>query len=188
MAYTRITTLWNGAPGLPGYSRLHYMEDLDATAASAAAGALRFFFDSLKGYFPSDVTFSWDGVAEHFDISGALIGQVNYTVPATVTGNSTAVYSAASGAHINWNTTQFLNGRRVQGRTYLVPLASGTYDLNGSLGESFLFSVRGASATLIAEEQQLAVIGGSLGTVRVPCPVVSATIPDRVTVLRSRRD
>jgi hypothetical protein len=102
-------------------------------------------------------------------------------------------YSAASGACINWYTDGVRNGRRVRGRSFMVPIGSNGMENNGTLNATALGSWRTATDLLIAsfENSTLGVWSrpsAPAATDGIWHKTTSMTIPDKAAVLRSRRD
>lgn len=182
---------------MPGYSNFYYgvgggtiTEGVDLAVA-----AVRTAFNAIAGYLPTSVLINVDPeVAMFSDVSGELEDvYTSTTVPAVVTGQGGGPYSAASGASITWLTTAIRDGRRLRGRTYLVPLSTLAYDAAGTL-------VPNALTALAAFGTALRTPGGSAGPFRVfgrpspehpvgmSAPVTQAIVRDRVSILTSRRD
>jgi hypothetical protein len=187
MAFTRLTALWQGAAGLPGYTRMRFDGSLDASAAATAAGRMRAFFAAFTLRIPTPVNITWDGVAQIFDTTGTLTGQVNYTPPALVQGASGDPYSAPSGFVVNWLTGAIFDGHQVRGRTFLVPLTGAAFSADGTPATNALTEVRGAATALVAGTPPLVIFGGKDGAF-VTATVTGSNVPDRAAVLRSRRD
>lgn len=193
MAITRITAVWQGFRGSPGYSNFFFGGAPSSPEdAAAAARAVRSFFFSARSQLPVGVSISIPAVADVIDeASGNITAQVDFEAPTSVEGSGSGGYSAASGAVVNWNTAAYRNGRRVRGRTFLVPLAAGAYDSNGDLSGGALTMIRGATAHLTSGASVMPFVvwsrpgRGSGGSAE---PVTSATVPDLGAVLRSRRD
>lgn len=188
MTHTQITALWQGISGSPGYTRINFTGSLDSSSAATAAQNMATLFDAIKAYLPSTAAVSWDGIAQVFDGQGQLTGEVAYTPPSTVSGTSGGAYSAASGAVINWLTDVFRSGRRFRGRSYLVPLTSAAYENDGSLSPAALTVIRDAAATFASSSPNAAIFGGSAARGWATATVTGSSVPDRVAVLRSRRD
>lgn len=188
MTYTRITALWNGATGLPGYTRLKFAGYMDSAAAGAAAGRIRTFFDAIKAYIPAGVVISFSDVAQEYNDAGTLTGEVSYTAPANVNCLGSGSYSAASGAVVQWLTGLFVGGRRARGRTYLVPLVGTAFDTNGTLSSAFSSAATSAAGALLAGTPDLVVHGGKPPSGTWTASVTGAFVPDRGAMLRSRRD
>lgn len=193
MAITRITAVWGNFRGAPGYSNFYLTGGpLPEAEIETAAVALRNFFSALVNLLPEGVTITIRGSAETIDeASGQITGQVDFSPPSQVTGAGTGGYSAASGAVINWNTTDYNNGRRVRGRTFFVPLTATSYDSNGDITNNSLVALREESQNLIEGfgPNPMVVwsrpVGGAGGSAHV---VTNSSVPDLGAVLRSRRD
>lgn len=193
MPILRITAEWNGFRGAPGYSNFYFQgQSADEENPLAHATAVRTFFSSIASRLPGQVSISINPTAENIDeTNGNIIGQVDFEAPEVVNGSGTTSYSAASGAVVNWNTSSFINGRRVRGRTFLVPLTGAAYDTNGDLGSAALENLRAAASALVAAPGPAPMVvwsrprGGAGGTDHA---ITSATVPDLGAILRSRRD
>lgn len=193
MAVSRVTAVWQGFPGAPGYTNIFF----DAFGADdfvdAEVARVRSFFNSLLIRFPSSVTISVSPEVSIFDeVSGELLGYSTADeTPDDVEGQGSSSYSGPSGAVINWSTDTVNRGRRVRGRTFLVPLADAVYDSSGTLSTAALNDLRDAAEILMGDGDgpQFVVwsrprdgAGGALA------PVTSYRVPDMAAVLRSRRD
>lgn len=209
----RVKLRWSGFVGAPGYSVFHFRDfnvggdglPITQESAQAAAGRVRNFFNSTKNLFPNTVTFHVESDVETIeDSTGEITGFLPVTGIADVVGEAGATtgYSAAVGAVVNWRTNAVRRGRRLRGRTFLVPLSSSCYDTNGSLNQSCLTALSTAATaitTTTAQEPELGVYArphrtkntdGSWTT--VPDGqwsfATAFNIPDMTAVLRSRRD
>jgi hypothetical protein len=209
----RVKLRWSGFVGAPGFSVFHFRDynvggdgnPITQESAAAAAGRVRNFFNGTKFLFPNTVTFHVENDVEVIeDTTGEITGFLSAGNPADVIGEAgvNVGYSAAVGAVINWRTNAVRRGRRVRGRTFLVPLSSSCYENNGSLNASCLTALNTAAAgltTTTAQEPELGVYArphrtrntdGSWTT--VPDGewsfATSFNVPDMTAVLRSRRD
>ena len=148
-------------------------------------------FVALGPYLPDSVTVQVEATGDVIDdATGALTGAWTDTPVLPVVGGSAAQYAAPSGFFINWNTTTILAGHRLRGRTFFVPSASDVYDSDGSIGATILAAIQAAADSFVAAATGDLVVwhrpvGGSGGGHGL---VLSATAPDKVGVLRSRRD
>jgi len=194
----RVTTQWSGFTGAPGWTVTHWGAGGGTLteACDAATSAMRTFWDSLKTNFPTGITFQVLQEVPMLDVaSGSLQDVLSATsTPAAVTGLGSGVTAAPAGASVIWGTGTVRNGRRLRGRTYLVPLASTQYEANGSLTASAITSIGNAAQTLRSTvASPLMVFGRPDADVPgletgVAANVVSHSIRDLVAVLRSRRD
>lgn len=181
-----IPVVWDGLPGLPGVSVFYSI----GTDASAAIAALNTWFNANKALYPTGLTWQTPSNGDIIDEEdGELVG--DYTGAAgtvtTATGGA-GVYAAGVGMRVRWNTSGILGRRRVRGSTFMVPLLAAAYDGSGTIQNASVASVQTASNALVASAT-LRVWhrnspGGSDGK---SFPFMSATVPDRVTSLRSRR-
>lgn len=120
---------WSGGPGLA----THYFEEVPTPvltplqSAQAVADRVRAAWVPVAAKMPS----LWTCVVQTtVDIlnpaSGALIGSQTVTAPAALGGTEGTKFGlAAAGVCVNWQTTAFVNGRRVRGRTFVSPLNDG---------------------------------------------------------------
>lgn len=192
----RATVRWDGFSGAPGYTNLHFSGTGTPTGTdlSDTSAKVRTFFDAFKTYLPNIVTLSFPSSLEEFDTgTGQLVASHSITPAAAVTGTGgSAVFSSAVGACINWKTDLVLNGRRLRGRTFMVPLQSlPSFDGNGTLGVAARVAFESAANALINNASGLPLFvwhrpppggGGAASS------VVAATVNDKTAILRSRRD
>jgi hypothetical protein len=105
---------------------------------------------------------------------------------------------------INWKTAGVRAGRRVRGRSFLVPLLSQTFDVNGTATSAALTTVNGAAGPLYAGTEGDIRLGvwarptaikdvngnptGEYNEDGVWHPATAHSVPDMAAVLRSRRD
>lgn len=148
----RVTTVWTGFIGSPGYTN-HYFEEATIAEPGAydACRAVRQFFLAAAPLMPStvhlDVQHTVAQIDEH---NGAQTGEIADIAPgSTMLGGDGNNYSAPSGASINWGTATFVGGHRITGRTFIVPLGRGAYGPDGELLPASLTTLRTA-ANIIA--------------------------------------
>lgn len=196
----RVTAVWNGFQGAPGYSKFSFQALNTDVNRNAAGAAVRAWFASLTSYMQNAWTVAVQPTVQEFnDLNGLLIGEdVMTTVPASVGGiGGSGAFAGGSGACVSWKTTFFFVGRRVQGRTFLVPLL-GAFDTDGTLAGSIIGTLNTANAALIAAPNaELAVwakqwsapdsSGHRTQISGVTAPVTSAVVKDMASQLRSRR-
>lgn len=195
----RIRVVWSNFPGAPGYSNF-YAQDTPPNTLNAA---LRVFFDSVKALVAGSAVFTFPTASDTIDMSnGKIVGQVPLTAVATVTATGSGNFSGGSGAVVDWLTGSFVRGRRLRGRTFLVPLTQGTQDSNGSLATASQTTIQTAATALVTAAggtmhiysppvfEKDPVTGKPTDTVKFTgqsASVLSATVPDLCAILRSRR-
>ena len=185
--------LWNAGGSNPGFSVFHGRGAFGATegeASQALADRVREFFDGVKSIVTNDFQWTFPGEVLDYDTSTGVLQEVHaVTPPAPVAAASTVAYSAASGARIEWRTSAVVAGRRLRGRTFLVPVYAGAYETDGTLSETAKATLASAAVkywdTSLLTAAQPAVWSRTHG---IMADIVSALIPDSVSILRSRRD
>lgn len=199
----RVKARWSGFTGAPGYSVLHFRDfnspggyegAAGTEAASGAVSRTRSFFGALSAMLPDSVSIEPEQEVDLIeDTTGELLDSFQSTNGGIVEGTATGSYSAASGAVVNWRTGGIRNGRRIRGRTFLVPLASSVYNDTGVLIPSVQAAIAAAANQLAANTgtPDLFVYarptgpGASDGMSSV---VNGASVPSMGAILRSRRD
>jgi hypothetical protein len=144
---------------------------------------------SEASFLPSTVRLAFPTFADQLDEgTGQLTGVFTCGTQGGISGTGAGIYSALSGAVVNWQTDTFINGRRLVGRTFIVP-ATGI-DTDGSLSSAF------QSALISAAANMLATLGGNSrvwhrpkpGSPGSAAPWTHISVPDKCVALRSRRD
>jgi hypothetical protein len=183
---TRVRCLWQNWPGAPGYTNFY----MGSTPSAADLVAVRNFWVAIGGLLPLSLTVTVPSSGDLVeDSNGAITGVWTSTSPgAPVAGSSAGAYSGASGAVVHWFTASIVAGRRLRGRTFLVPLA-GAYDTAGSLGTAAQTTLStGAAGLVSALAGQLRVWSRPTPfRAGVSAPVTSSSVPDLAAQLRSRR-
>lgn len=200
---------WTGFTGAPGYTNFYFRDfsqgDLTQPMITGFGSRLESLISTIQTRLPSTVTIQIDPVVDVVDVpSGDLVRSMSYTPLAARVGQATGNYSAASGGVVNWFTAGVRAGRRVRGRTFLVPFGGSALGPNGTLDDTLRTSLIGALNTFIGVDAtkpgKLGIYGRPVkagtnpdGTARAAQPgvwyeVTSFTHPDKVAVLRSRRD
>lgn len=189
---------WTGFPGAPGYTRFHFAGTSTQSFIDAWGNGVRTFFFALAGLMKTGWQVAVSPTVEENDVyTGRLIAQwAMTTAPAVVSGsNSTDSFAGGVGAFLTWNTNVIWQGHRVQGRTFLVPLA-GVADVDGTIKPGVITQINAAAAALIATQAPGLVIWSRKYS---PPPnstqidgntalVASAITRDKTGILRSRRD
>ena len=183
-ALYRLTVRMDGWPGAPGYMSFYC---LTATPFRSAVIA---FVDHIRTIMPAAISFTVPNQLDVLeDSTGELTGieteGTEYVAPGTASGN----FSAPSGACIVWITNAFVSGRRVRGRTFVVPLAGLLYQSDGTIEPGTLAALRGWAVDLftacdLAIWHRPTTSGGSDGAA---FEVTGSSVRDRAAVLTSRR-
>jgi hypothetical protein len=194
----RTTALWTGFQGAPGYTKFSW-DDLATDAARNAAGAaMRSFFFSISQHWASSWNIAVQPTVQGFDTAtGTLLSEASMTtVPAVVFGSAIAApYAGGSGVAISWKTSSIFNGRRVQGRTFLVPII-GAFETDGTLVSSTITEITTAGNALIAgSSPKFSIWAHSWDNTKDPpvmtggdkFAVTSCVVKDMASQLRSRR-
>jgi len=178
----RIPVVWSGTSGLPGVS-VFYGE-----VGGSANADLKTFFTAIASVFPAPLTWQVPGNGDLIDeTTGILSGTwINTGGGGVVAASSTGVHAAGVGAYVNWNTSALVGTRRLRGRTFLCPLQIERYDASGTILAATLTTLQTAASALVT--------AANIRVWRRPTPgpgagivPTSATVPDQVTSLRSRR-
>lgn len=190
MTMYRYRVTWSGFPGAPGVSTFYE----ETGGAATLPAKLRTFFEACKAYLPSNVTISYPGSGDLIEeSSGALSGDWSIgTTPANTVGTLGQVYAAPVGIVVNWRTGGIVNGHRVRGRTFLVPVQQDT--ATGVPNPTAIAAIQSAAAALVTSAPTMVVWARP---VLAPLPnpragtkhaVTAAQVPGKYVVLRSRRD
>lgn len=171
--------------------------------AAPTISPLPTFFDAIKGGFPG--VFSWD-ISPYWKIlqesDGKMVG-IGGTGPAPrITPTGPNAYVPQAGVQVKWDTNGFVNGRRVSGMTYLVPVCSSQFGADGKVLAALCNTINAAADVMrIAYGTGLVIWSRPLfekdanghptdvlkrpGSIH---PVTSVTTPVKPVTLNGRRD
>lgn len=195
-----VRSNWSGTSGGPGLTQhAFYVSgggDPTGTQAQAACNAVRGLWAALAPYLPNEVTISVQPVVDQYDeLTETLTGSTTVgTTPTPVTGGATGNYLGGVGFKLDWNTGVILGGRRVVGRTYVVPAAAGAFDSDGTLVPATITAIQTAQANFLTALStggcNLAVWTRPGGINSVPglTAVTNGSCKDKSAILRGRRD
>lgn len=147
------------------------------------------FYDAVKDRFPNALTWTIPNTGDVIDAdTGELAGVWTDGSATGGSGLATNQCPAGVGLRVVWNTLGTTNGRRVRGSTFYVPLDATMYGTDGTLSAS-ISQWQTAAAALVTNSSNGMLIwtrprANAAGGVN---SVISATVPDKVTTLRSRR-
>lgn len=192
--------MWSGFAGAPGYTNFSFIDLTTDAAKNAAGAAVKAYFSGFATYLQTGWAIAVQSEITEWDMgTGALTGATNMTTPPTPTPGAAAVgaFAGGSGCVVTWKTGLIFNGRRVVGRTFMVPLMA-AFENDGTLTAALVTAAGAAATSLInAAGAELAIwaktytkptdgskpvqIGGALA------PVTSYAVKDMAAQLRSRR-
>lgn len=194
----RVTVNWTGFIGAPGYTNLYFRDfaagDQTQAIADGSVAKVDTWLNAWIPSLPAAVTVGVDPSVEVIeDTTGQLQGFFNTTPEAAQPGTSAGNYAAPTGGVVNWYTNGIRNGRRVRGRSFMVPLGPTAFALDGTLATTVLTTLRTATQTMIDAAGAGDIGVWSRPTVAAPASgawhaVSSFTIPDKAAILSSRRD
>jgi hypothetical protein len=165
--------------------------------------SLHTFWGEVAMKLPNDVAIQAENAGDIIsDATGDLVGAWTADAVGNDGGIDSNPYAAPSGAVVTWLTAQVLDGRRLRGRTFIVPLAGSKYQSDGSLDAATISVIQAAANQLISAQSSSFVIwhrpfaGSPAVGSRAARPahdgghafVTSAVVHDFTAVLRSRRD
>lgn len=193
MTIARVTLQWTGFSGAPGYTNFYFDAFGAGDEVDLEVDRVFAFADGIRPALPSVARLEVSPEVAFLDeTTGDLQSYATATTPpGAIVGSVTGSYSAPTGASITWNTPAIAKGRRLRGRTFVVPLGGTMYDASGTLATTAVNFLTAAANALIGDGTgPQAVIwsrpvngaGGTIGAID------GFRVPDRAAVLRSRRD
>lgn len=155
----RVVAEWTGGRIGTGYSNFFFASTV--STKQAAADAVRAFLSSsysVGAGLPVGVQIQVRGVVDTIEeTNGELTASDAVTPPAVIAGSDSSRYAAVAGACVTWRTGDFVAGRRVRGRTFLVPAGGQMLQQDGTLDTTFLGFINTAAAALISAAPELRV-------------------------------
>nr|CRY96522.1 hypothetical protein [uncultured prokaryote] len=193
MTILRVTAEWSGFEGGPGYTVFHFGGGGGVISdAAQVANRVRDGFDTLKSVLPNNLVIRVRPEVEEIDEStGMLTGYQGVEGLVQVSGASGGTYAAPVGAVVNWNTNDVRDGRRIRGRTFLVPLASGAFFTNGTVSSTTRTTLTAFADALTGTDFDSELVVWSRpknGSGGVAASVTGYRVSPKAAVLRSRRD
>lgn len=180
---------WTGGRIGQGVTVFHFEEGNDLFDANDVATAFRSWFNGMKTFIPDDVTITFPTELKKINpVTGDATEVRTVTPQAPVVGTDSIVFAAPAGRIVKWQTNAFNAGRRLVGRTFLVP-SSGCFTTSGSVSSSAITQDATHHSDLIndlaAADALLVIWSRKNGTTGV---VASGATQERPTTLRSRND
>lgn len=193
----RVTARWSGFSGGPGYSNFYFGSGfldggLVGDEAELLAGRVRDSFDELSDLLPTGTRINIEPEVPIIDSDTGVIQSFNsIEAPPQVAAGARDNYAGPAGAVVTWRTADLRNGRRIRGRTFIVPLATQSFQSDGTLVSDSITALRAFADGIMGSS-----LDGDFGVWSRPsggsggvfASVTGYTVPDMVAVLRSRRD
>lgn len=185
----RLRAAWSGAGVVgPGLSTFYFTSSMIGGSDDVQA-----FFQAIKANIPSSVTIVVPADGDIIeDTTGELIG--TWSEPGTggtTVGTFAGDFARGVGARVRWTTAGVYRGRRVKGTTFLVPIGSALFGLDGLLDPATQTALQTAASALVTAQPELRIwsrpVSGVGATPGESNAITSAAVPNTVTWLRSRR-
>ena len=177
---------WTTISGSGKVSVFHFLSGI---AVASQRTALNAFLTTVKASLDSSAVYTIRGDGRELDVvTGALTGSWSETSSKTGAGGGGGEpVNDAAQALIRWKCATIINGRFLQGRTFIPGVASSNEE-NGDLKASAATAFQGAANTFIASAAGVGVwhrpVLGSGGFLDA---VSTATVWNEFAVLRRRR-
>lgn len=190
----RVIVAWSGPQVVGTAVNVLHFSASDPSAPPTAA--IRAAYNGLADTLPTGVQIVVPSTGDTIDdTNGSLVGVWTGAAGSAVTGRGDAKAAAGVGACVGWNTGGIVTGpsgkaHKLRGRTFIVPLAPASYDLDGTLNDGCLGLLTGFANALqaagpLAVWHRPTTKGGSDGN---SYGVISNRVRDKVAFLSSRRD
>lgn len=168
-----------------------------------AVASVRAFWSGIAGNFPAGTSIQTENSGDIIeDSTGDLTGAWTAEAVMAVAGVGPTEHAAPCGLQIRWDTAIVVHGHRLRGRTFVVPISNTNYQADGTIVEgSRAATLVVAEALLAAQNASFAIwhrprlarpADGSVPAVEArvgsSALVTAASVPNKVVVLRSRRD
>lgn len=186
----RSRVQWSGS-GIVGPGVTTFYNDTSATPA-AITPALNTLFNAFKSYVPAGVTWTIENGGDTIDsTTGELTGAWVSGGAYTLAGTAFSAYAAGVGGRVDWKSSDIVNKRRLRGAFYICPIASTNYETDGSLANGMVSAVNTAVAAYLGTAGLAPRLwhrpNKKKGTPGTQGGIVSGSMPDKVSWLRSRR-
>lgn len=184
---------WSITGGQVGTGFINFYADASLPAqpfVTATAALLNgAWATGASGGLPSGITLTPDAICDVITAAtGKLNGSSGITPPSVITGGNSSVYAAPGGFALTWTTGAIVNGKRLKGRTFFVPVSSAKFQTDGTLDNVYVSAIRAAAATYAGGSWFPCVwhrpVGGTGGSAAV---MNGYTLNDKVAILTSRR-
>ena len=189
----RVTALWSGGKIGSGFTNMFFTAGI--STAQLCADAVRSFLFTCYGAggaaLPAGVTINFQaGVDTLDDDTGQLVTTTPITAPLPITGSDNTAYAAVAGACVTWLTQGVITGKRVRGRTFLVPMGGSGLQSDGTLATQKVTDINTAAQALISAAPEFTIwrrpssVSAADGSAH---PVLAFRVQDKTAYLTSRR-
>lgn len=199
MAIMRSKIRWTIPGAGTAFSVLHFGSDDGFNPVQADADAVvtkvNQFVTTVKANLPNVVQLQVLNEVEEIDSNnGELIQIWTTATPAAQNGTASAAagWAAAAGGVISWSTGIVHRTRRIRGRTFVVPMSTEVWDIDGTI-KSVPLGVLNTAATALRDNSGAVKFGvwarpsgPGLADGRF-APVSGHRVPDMSAILTSRR-
>lgn len=181
----------SGFAGAPGFTTMAWV-GADDFAVGPCVAAANGFWDAARTLFPVGWSAQLEPLVAVLDeATGALKRYYTPTVGdrAIHVGTQIAGYGAGvAGACFAWSTPEINWTRRVRGRTFLVPLSSTVWDVDGTITSDVLTFFNTMISSLITGATGFAIYSRPrLGVGGKAAVVTAGRVTDQAAYLSSRR-
>lgn len=185
----RVKILHTNFTGGPGYTYFHFV---DATADATFVQSCRTAVDAFAGVMNSPMAGGTNSKVDNSvdvldPISGILETQITTTGHAAWVSANTGNYGGTSGAVINLRTNTFLDGTRVKGKIFVVPMDNDAYDSDGTIADATITNLNNGIAAIVGAGLNYSVwhrpVAGAGGAT---APILSGSTSQIQAHLRSR--
>jgi len=189
MPLSRVVLEWAG-PQIKGraVSVLHFYS---STPTAPNVVSLQSQLGFLGEILPTGCTITVPTSGDVIDpTTGALTDVWTGSTTSAVAGAAGAAAAAGVGGCITWDTGAVLGGKRLRGRTFIVPMGANSYDTDGTLTTTAKGKIDQAAAGIrglagFAIWKRPTAPGASDGGYAT---VAAHRVADKVAILTSRRD
>ena len=194
----KVQTILSGFTGAPGLINLYWngavAGTFTAADATAAVAAVRTLLSGVSAMFGNGVSMQVQSAVETMEATtGQLIGVEAATPVAVLAATGTGNVLTAEGPLIQWFTAAVVGRRLLRGRTFIIPGATAQLSTVGTVLPTAVTTILAAANAYIATTGPSPVIWHrpvpyATGGNGLASEIVSAQVPLKVAVLRSRRD
>lgn len=193
----RVRVALSGSPIVgPGVLTLY----MASGTAAAGQPAVKTWISNVVQYMAGGVVATVPNTGDVIDdATGALTGGWSAGTVGTYTATDSTGFVGGVGARIKWNTAGVVNGHRVTGSTFIVPIAKSKLTASGGIDTTALAGLATTANTMLgtsgvnfgvwSRPRAARTVGG----VTIPAApgefvgIASATLAPALTWLRSRR-